>query len=465
MTRNSAFRLAFVLLVASARVSLGEPAQPTAVADSKESAILIEDGDRLAFLGNSITAGGASYGGYCRMVVHGLKSRDIRVEPILAGVPGNTSADMLERLATAVLDHEPNWVVLAAGVNDVWHGDPTVKIGVFQPKPGMGVKLPEYKQNVTAIVDRCTKAGARVMLTTITPIREEPDFKLNATAREYNTFLRELAKERGLPIADLHGAMFSEIAGGRRLTSDGVHPLPAGHRVMARGLLETMGFSAAEATALEREWEAAPYVLILGDRQTTSGSRTGGWIHLLLDGLNSGREMVTHRSHAQYRKEVTVSSLLKDLDKHLEDKPRTLILQAPKDDAVLATPMDDYRRAIEELIGIARARKAKLILSTIAIPEKDAAGGLRKKIEPYNRALRELATAKGVPLADVSKAMDAAYAEDPQARLMFDGERFNREGSILMVEAILQAMGRDSLITPELRRTWEERPAYFKRYQ
>ena len=44
-----------------------------------ESRILVKDGQKVAFLGDSITAGGATHGRYCRLVVHGLKARGVRV--------------------------------------------------------------------------------------------------------------------------------------------------------------------------------------------------------------------------------------------------------------------------------------------------------------------------------------------------------------------------------------------------
>jgi len=428
-----------------------------------EKAMLVKDGETVAFLGDSITANGANYGGYCRLVVQGLKTKGIWVEPVLAGVSGQTSADMLARLETSVLRHRPDWVVVAAGVNDIWHGDPTVKIGVFQPKPGMGVKLDAYKKNMTAIVDRCSQAGARVILTTITPIREEPEFKLNVKARTYNAFLLQLAVERNLPIADLHGALFAEIAKGIRVTSDGVHPHDAGNRIMAKGLLQAMGFRHGETDRVATEWETSPKVLILGDKQTTSGGRPGGWIQLLLDGLNSGREMVTSRTFAQYRNEMTVRALLAGFREKLTDKPRKVILQAPRGDAVLATPLDEYRRAVEELIDIAATNRIDLVLTTMTLQDNNPAGKLSRKLEPYNDVLRNAARARRVPLADIHQAMAASYAKDPDLRLTFDGERFNSAGGSLMAECIMRAMGLDSRVTPELRRIWKERPAYFKR--
>lgn len=431
--------------------------------NSKESQIIVKDGETIAFLGDSITAGGAKYGGYCRLVVHGLKTKDIFVEPVLAGVSGNTSEDMLQRLEQDVLRHKPDWVVLAAGVNDIWHGDPTVKIGVFQPKPGMGVKLDDYKKNVTAIVDRCDAAGARVILTTITPIREDPQFKLNIIARQYNAFLLQLAKERKLPIAKLNEAMFAEIAEGIRLTSDGVHPIDVGHHVMAKGILRTIGLSDEDLDELEKEWVDSPKMLILGDRQTTSGGRTGGWCHLLMDGMNSGREMLTFETIASYKKQMTVSELLAGFREKAKNKPKYVILQAPRGDAELATPPAQYRQQVETLLAVADQNDVRPVLVTIAVQNNDVASELNVKLEPYNDLLRDIARAKSVPLADINQIMAKQYAADPNIRLTYDGERFSHQGAILMAATLMRAMGLDSLITPKLQKVWLESPSYTKK--
>jgi lysophospholipase L1-like esterase len=430
---------------------------------AEESQVIINDGDKVAYLGDSITAAGANYGGYCRLVVHGLKAKGVIVEPVFAGVPGNTSEHMLERLEQCVLQHKPDWVVLAAGVNDIWHSDPTVKIGVFQPKPGMGVKLDGYKKNVSAIVDRCKDSGAKVILTTITPIREDPEFKLNITARKYNAFLVQLAKERKLPIAKLNEAMFADIAGGARLTSDGVHPLGIGHRVMAKGVLRAMGLSQEDTEEIEKEWEGSPKVLILGDKQSTAGSRTGGWCHMLMDGLNSGREMVTYNTFAWYRNEVTMGELLAGFSERAKSKPRDVLLQAPRGDAVLATPLGKYRQQVEQLIAVAGQNNVRPVLVTIAVQDNDPASELSRKLEPYNDVLRDIARAKSVPLADINQAMAKQYAADPAVHLTYDGERFGHQGAILMAETLMRAMGLDSLITSKLRKVWMERPSYTRK--
>ena len=429
-----------------------------------ESKPVVQTGEKLAFLGDSITEGGGGYGYYCRLVIHGLKRHGVDTAPaVFAGISGNTSADMLARLEKDVLVHKPDWVILAAGVNDIWHGDPTVKIGVFQPKPGMGVGLEDYRKNVKTIADRCAAAGAKLILTTITPITEDAQFKLNLKAEAYNAFLYELAKERNLRIVPLHENMFAEIAKGTRLTGDGVHPTEAGHRLMARGILHTLGLGADDTATLEKEWIDSPKILILGDRQTMAGGRAGGWIHMLLDGLNSGLEMVTYNSIGDYRKEVTLESLANRLPKIETDRVRFFVLQVPRGDALAGTAAADYRNHLETLLAWAREKQMKPILVTIPVQENNPNGELSRKLAPYNDILRELAKAGEIPLADISRVMAERYAEDPNVLLTYDGERFNHDGAMMMAETLLRAMGLESGITANLRKIWRERPSYLNR--
>lgn len=427
--------------------------------------LIVKDGDTLAFLGDSITTAGEHYDGYGRMVVHGLKVHGVSVKPVFAGVPGNTSAMMLERLERDVLSHKPDWVFLATGVNDIWHGDPTVKIGVFQPKPGMGVGLEDYRRKVREIVDRCQAAGARVILSTITPIREEADFKLNRTARDYNSFLRDLAREHELPIALLHEAMFAEIAKGRRLTSDGVHPLEAGHAVMAMGILEAMGLDREETQALGERWASSPRLMILGDRQTTSGTRPGGWCHRLLDGMNTGDDLWSLQIVAHHLKAITVADLSKSMGKQLNERTKVVLLQAPHGDAKQGTPPEAYRTQLMALVEAIRKAGRQPLLSTLALRGEDPASEANQRLEPYNRVLREVAAATATPLADLDNAMREHFRQHPDQPLTYDGERFNAEGSRLLVEAVLRALGRGEAITPQLRQTWQQRRGYWEKYQ
>ena len=451
ITRMSSIRLIALLLLALPAWLAAAPAK-----------LIIKDGDTLAFLGDSITAAGEKYDGYCRMVLHGLKVHGVAVKPVFAGVPGNTSAMMLDRLAPDVLDYKPDWVFLATGVNDIWHRDPTVKIGVFQPKPGMGVDLDGYRRNVRDIVGRSEAAGAKVILSTITPIREEPDFKLNITARDYNSFLHGLAEERSLPIARLNEAMFADIANGRRLTSDGVHPLESGHIVMAMGILRAMGLTDEEAAALGRQWTEAPKWLILGDHQTVSGVRTGGWCHRLLDGWNNGQELWSMDMVAEHRRPMTIATLRQRAVQKLDDRTRMVLLVAPRGDVEQGTTIGDYRIELTTLVEAVQKAGKQAVLTTLELRGSDPSDPFNQSLEPYNEVLREVARSAGVPLVDLNREMAAHFQAHPETPLTFDGKRFNDEGSDLLVEAVLRAAGKGEVITPELRAVWTKRPAYWR---
>jgi len=452
-----------------ARGAPGKPAaaDATSAPEAPASHIIIKDGDRVAFLGDSITAGGASYGAFCRLVVQGLEEQGIVVEPIFAGVPGNKSSDMLLRLDGDVLSRKPDWVVLAVGVNDIWHGDPTVKISVFQPKPGMGVGLEDYKKYVTRIVERTRAAGAKVILTTITPIKEDPDFKLNVRSRAYNAFLHDLAKREGIPIAKLNEMMFGAIAeakaGGEaiRLTGDGVHPVKAGHCMMAKGILLAMGLTDEEVALAEREWDESPKMIFVGDRQVGSGGRIGGWLHMILDGLNSGREMFTGRTISANK----IADALRALPSGIsEGAAKCVLVVAPKGDAEGGTPLAEYEKAVSELMEILKESKAKAVVASIPVRNDEPESELNKKIEGYNAVLKEAAGNAGGLFVDINAAMVDWYGKHGGGKLTIFGERFNYEGSVIFSRMVLGALGVEAKTLDRLEKIWDARGSYALRY-
>ncbi|MCX6904399.1 MAG: SGNH/GDSL hydrolase family protein [Verrucomicrobia bacterium] len=217
---------------------------------SSPAEVVVKDGQKVAFLGDSITAGGwGSPGGYVRLVVAGLEANGLKVAPVPAGISGHKSNQMLERLRRDVLDKKPDWMTLSCGVNDVWHG-------------AKGVPLDQYKTNITAILDQCQTAGVKVMILTATVIGEELDNDNNKKLVPYNDFLRELAKDRKCPLADLN-AMFQEAIKasakpGRALTSDGVHMNPTGDQLMAKGILRAFGLDDPQMAKAREAWLDIP---------------------------------------------------------------------------------------------------------------------------------------------------------------------------------------------------------------
>ena len=204
------------------------------------AALEIKNKDLVAFMGDSITQQGhRREAGYVNLVVEMLKYNGIAVTPIRAGVSGNKSNQMLERLQRDVIRKKANFLFLSCGVNDVWHGV-------------RGIPLDQYKKNITSIVEKAQKANIKVCIMTATMIGENNNAN-NQKLAAYNEFLRQLAAEKKCLLADTNALMQKTLAAlkkqypkakGFLLTSDGVHMAPAGDMMMARCLLETVGVPA-----------------------------------------------------------------------------------------------------------------------------------------------------------------------------------------------------------------------------
>ena len=213
---------------------------------------LVNKGETVAFMGDSITQFGAqSSGGYVHLVESGLAANGIDIKIIPAGISGNKSDQMLARLDGQVLKKKPEWMTLSCGVNDVWHGE-------------RGVPLEAYKKNITEIVNRCEKAGVKVMILTSTQISLPVTNANNVKLADYNAFLHALAKERNLPLADLNDDMaaqqeaFKAAGINRSLTVDGVHMNTYGNIMMAKGVLSAFGLDAAQLATAEKQWQSIP---------------------------------------------------------------------------------------------------------------------------------------------------------------------------------------------------------------
>jgi lysophospholipase L1-like esterase len=234
-------------------------ATPAAKAEpATTSGLAVKNGDKIAFLGDSITQAGNRKGGYVTLVMEALKGEGLQVTHIPAGKSGNKSSDMLARLDKDVIEKKPQWMVLSCGVNDVWHFK--LKLG---ERSFTGVPLEDYKKNITEIIDKAQAADIKILVLTSTMIGEDQSRELNQNLIPYNDFLKEIAKEKGCLLADLNSDMQkalkeipdvkgkanmfgdpnykSEIK--NKLTSDGCHMNALGNVMMAKGVLRGFGMS------------------------------------------------------------------------------------------------------------------------------------------------------------------------------------------------------------------------------
>ena len=230
---------------------------------SSSAEILVKSGEKIAFLGDSIT--GQGWGnpvGYVHLVIVGLEANGVKAGAVPAGVSGHRSDHMLARVKKDVIARKPQWMTLSCGVNDVWQrkgvplDDAMAANGTYDADVA---SRGTFKKNITEIVDQVTAAQIKVVILTATGIKEQLDNKENTQLVAYNEFLRNLAQERKLPLADLNAAFQEKIKAANQpnkntLTYDGVHMKAEGNKVMATGVLKAFGLNDAELAKANEAW-------------------------------------------------------------------------------------------------------------------------------------------------------------------------------------------------------------------
>ena len=79
------------------------------------SELMVKSGEKIAFLGDSITQGGNRKNGYITFVMDGLNREGLNLTHVPAGISGHKSTNMLARLERDVLSKKPDWMLLSCG--------------------------------------------------------------------------------------------------------------------------------------------------------------------------------------------------------------------------------------------------------------------------------------------------------------------------------------------------------------
>jgi len=205
-----------------------------------------EQGERIVFLGDSITEAGNQPGGYVSLVRDELATRfpTLGIEVIGAGISGNKVPDLEARLDRDVLARKPTTVVIYIGINDVWHS-----------LQGGGTPKETFEKGLRSIVDRIRAGGARTILCTPTVIGERAigSNPLDAMLESYSDITRRVAADMKTGLLDLRTACGQHLAAHHAatkgtftddkgvLTSDSVHLNATGNRFLADRMLEALG--------------------------------------------------------------------------------------------------------------------------------------------------------------------------------------------------------------------------------
>lgn len=193
----------------------------------------LQKGERIVFLGDSLTAAGVRPDGYISLMEQAVDAArpDLGVHLIGAGISGNKVPDIRFRLDRDVLSYQPTCVFIFIGVNDVWHS-----------QNDRGTSEEDYTAGLYDVISRIQNTGASVVLATPPVIGEkrQGENPFDAMLEDYAEISRNVGRRMGATLCDLRETMpgylaiFNEENAEKGiLTTDGVHFNKAGNRFVA----------------------------------------------------------------------------------------------------------------------------------------------------------------------------------------------------------------------------------------
>lgn len=146
-----------------------------------------------------------------------------RLSRIDRGISGQTTAQMLLRFEQDVVALHPAAVHILAGTNDIaanWGAMP----------------LETTERMIASMAELAHDNGIRVIIGSVPPARTfpwRPGLEPGPTVVQLNAWLRAYCGGKGFTYVDYYAALTDGNLGMRpELAADGVHPTPAGYRIM-----------------------------------------------------------------------------------------------------------------------------------------------------------------------------------------------------------------------------------------
>lgn len=201
--------------------------------------MLLEKGDRLLMIGDSITEAPKG-GGYVDSVTALLQCTypELGIGVINKGIGGNTSRDLKRRWQEDVLDHRPEWLSIMIGINDVW--------GQFSipNREAHAVDLDEYEATLRELIGSVQLGLKGLILMTPYYMESNRNDAMRIRMDEYSSMVKKLAAENNAILVDTQSAMdeLMQVYYPGAIATDRVHPKRVGHMAIARAFLKAVGF-------------------------------------------------------------------------------------------------------------------------------------------------------------------------------------------------------------------------------
>ena len=178
--------------------------------------------DVYLFTGDGLTEG--SYGeSYVDRIAESLYrgSAGLAGQAVNAGRAAETVQSLDARLDYLLREYQPQWVILAVGASDVWvPWLSSHSVGWWLWRQYRRARanlrpttdLDQFSATYRALIDRSQEAGARVLVCTSSPLGERIDTPPNRLLARANGAIKQVAADRGVPVADVWQAFVEKYA-------------------------------------------------------------------------------------------------------------------------------------------------------------------------------------------------------------------------------------------------------------
>jgi lysophospholipase L1-like esterase len=245
---NFTFTVALALNIATSALAAGGNTKTESLTP------VIQKGDRIVFLGDSIT----EQSRYTNVVEAYLVSRfpGAGLTFFNAGWSGDDSYGADTRIERDVLALNPSLVTICFGMNDGWYMGWTEGTGTY------------FTENMTRIITKLRAKGVRIAFLTpgITDAKWLDEINYNDTMRHMADTVIAIAKKENIPVFDNHALLSQVQKAGKKKSRKfniidegeiGIHPQAPGGLVMAYGMLKALGVPDRKETVTAAAVDAA----------------------------------------------------------------------------------------------------------------------------------------------------------------------------------------------------------------
>ena len=207
------------------------------------------DNARVVFIGDSITAANITL----PYIIHTYKTQKIAngIRFFNCGVAGGTAEFACISYDADIARYKPTHAVVSFGINDS-NRDLLAHPRSQERQAALYNAFEVYKANMTALVDRLLADGVAVTLCTPAPydeytVSETPSLRGGfALMLGYAEFVRNLAREKGTELCDIHAALSKILETDPVISADHIHPTNHGYFTLARVILAEQGIDVGE---------------------------------------------------------------------------------------------------------------------------------------------------------------------------------------------------------------------------